>query len=155
MPSSAVITSDAELMWNVLPAVALPSHSKFLTARDRNGQPMLFGVGTDSILRVAQENPKDRLRQLVDLHKKLNLPADALVDGFDLYQANDDTIYLAITYHTKDEARLTAAKPFLPADVDFTDNTTILPYYRSLRLDDMKVKDLLLVRSMQQSTFSC
>ena len=79
----------------------------------------------------------------------------AVVDGFDLYQANDDTIYLAITYHTKDEARLTAAKPFLPADVDFTDNTTILPYYRSLRLDDMKVKDLLLVRSMQQSTFSC
>ncbi|EUC41746.1 hypothetical protein COCMIDRAFT_29524 [Bipolaris oryzae ATCC 44560] len=144
MPSSAVITSDAELMWNVLPAVALPSHSKFLTARDRNGQPMVFGVGTDSILRVAQESPKDRLRQLVDLHKKLNLPADALVDGFDLYQANDDTIYLAVTYHTKDEARLAAAQPFLPADVDFTDDTTTLPYYRSLRLDDMKVKDLLL-----------
>ncbi|KAL9624348.1 MAG: hypothetical protein Q9160_001310 [Pyrenula sp. 1 TL-2023] len=118
--SSASITSDAELMWNVLPAIALPSHSKFLTARDRNGQPMVFGIGSDSILRVAQESPKDRLRQLVNIQKFLSLPAEALIDGFDLYQSADDTIYLSVAYHTSSEARLLAAKPFKPEDIDFT-----------------------------------
>lgn len=143
--SSAVITSDNELMWNVLPAIALPSHSKFLTARDRNGKPMVIGIGTDSILRIAQEGLKDSLRKLVDIHPKLGLPSDALVDAFDLHQSTDDIIYLSVAYHTPTEARLLVVKPFSPQDVDFTDKNSTVPVYKSLRLDNMKVKDLLVV----------
>ncbi|EQB45598.1 hypothetical protein CGLO_15503 [Colletotrichum gloeosporioides Cg-14] len=144
MSSQAFITSDAELMWNVLPAVALPSQSKFLTARDRNGKPMLVGIGSDSVLRVGQENPHDGLRQLVDLGTKLGIPSDAVVDGFDLFQSSDDIIYLSVAYHTQTEANLLAARPFNPRDIDLTDEQASLQSYRSLRLDNTIAKDVLL-----------
>ena len=145
--ASASISSDAELMWNVLPAVALPSQSKFLTARDRNGNPMVFGIGTDSVLRVAQEDPQTRLRQLIDLHPKLGLPEGAKTNGFDMLQATDDSIYLSLTYASASEARLLALQPFSPKEVDFTSLQASLPTFRSTRLDQIFSKDVMLVSS--------
>ena len=143
----ASISSDAELMWNVLPAVAPPSQSKFLTARDRNGNPMVFGIGTDSVLRVAQEDSQTRLRQLIDLHPKLGLSEGAKTNGFDVLQVTDDSIYLSLTYATASEARLLALQPFSPKEVDFTSLQASLLTFRSTRLDQISSKDVMLVSS--------
>ncbi|KAK4167409.1 hypothetical protein QBC43DRAFT_285840 [Cladorrhinum sp. PSN259] len=153
MSDQFFISSDAELMWNVLPAIALPSQSKFLTARDRNGNPMVFGIGTDSILRVAQEDPATRHRKLVDLNPKLGLPDTSTTDGFDLFQAHNGDIYLSLAYHENNETRLMAVRAFNPSGVDFTDGTSELQRYRSIRLDSMQVKDLVLGTFVSSTDF--
>lgn len=152
--SSFNISSDAELMWNVLPAIALPSQSKFLTARDRNGNPMVFGIGTDSILRVAQENPQTRLRSLVDINIKLGLAPTTTTQGFDLFQTTDDKIFLCLSYTEENESRIMAVKPFHPEDVDFSDQSSSVSVFRTVRLDQMRIKDVTMVMSFTDSVES-
>lgn len=143
--SSATVTHDSELMWNLLPAVAIPSQSKFLTARDRNNNPMVFGIGTDQVLRVAQEDPTTHLRRLQDLHACLGIPTDAKIKGFDIYQSSANLVYISLAYSNTSESRLLAAKPFDPNDVDLVADGTKLPVYRTVRLDAMEPSDVTLV----------
>ena len=141
----ANIKSDSELMWNLLPAVAMPTHSKFLTARDRNGNPMVFGIGTDHVLRVAQENPQTRVRELIALNPKMGLAVDVPVLAFDLIQGPSDDIYMSFATDNAGQHELFAVPPFNPSQIDFTDETSSLKHVQSPRLDDMKIRDILLV----------
>ncbi|KAL8692992.1 MAG: hypothetical protein Q9218_002081 [Villophora microphyllina] len=142
--TGATVKSDAELMWNLLPAVAIPSHSKFLTARDRNGNPMVFGIGTDHVFRVAQENPQTRARELIDLNPKLGLAETVSITAFDMIQDANDEIFLSFATVNAGQHGLYAIQPFTPSQVDFTDKDSKLKSVQSQRLDDMKIKDVLL-----------
>lgn len=145
----ASITSDSELMWNVLPAVSLPAHSKFLAVRDRNNNPMVFGIGSDHEFHVAQEVPTTRLRQLVPLSECFGLPANTQTIDFDLKQGTDDKIYLSFAVNDSGQPRLFVVEPFHPGQTDFTNPSTRLKKLEASRLDNMEVHAVLLVCNSQ------
>ncbi|KAI1169625.1 hypothetical protein F4777DRAFT_201781 [Nemania sp. FL0916] len=87
------IHHDSEWMAQYVAAVAVPNSQRFVCVRDKNGNMMLFSLGTDSKLYVSCLD-ESGTRVLRDLGQLLNLPSSYAAHAFDVVQDAASKLYI-------------------------------------------------------------
>lgn len=124
----AEVSYNSRLVSMEIAGVApVPISSDFITVRDGRNRSMIFSIGTDNIFRVILDDP-DLTRCLVDLNTVLGLEDSEIVTAYDVRQALDSTIYLAIAIGRNNDpswSQLLILKPFKPSEVNFFSQETV------------------------------
>ncbi|KAF7870614.1 hypothetical protein EAF04_004358 [Stromatinia cepivora] len=112
----ASIATDSELMTNFIAAVPVPAGSHFDTVLDENRRPLVFCLNQEAvpklqIIRIGNNNAP----VVFDLGPCISLPAAAMVQTFEVQQANDLTLYLCVAYQqSATSSSLIVPLPFRP-----------------------------------------
>lgn len=122
---------DSEWMTQYIAAQAVPSSRNFAAVHDKNGQLMLFSLGTDSKLYVSSLDASGS-RVVLDLGDMLGFASTYTGHAFGIMQDRSTKLYLVVAIASDSASSKSSVyllRPFEPGDVDFSSaSTNLRPY---------------------------
>ncbi|KAI9930163.1 hypothetical protein MW887_011973 [Aspergillus wentii] len=118
------IQHDSELMTQYVAAVSVPNARRFVAVHDKNGQLMLFSLGTDSKLYVSSLDQSGN-RVVRDLGLMLGFASSYTGHAFDVVQDAESKLYVAVAIAGSNASRslLYLLRPFEPREVDLSSSS--------------------------------
>lgn len=140
----ATLTSDSEIMKQMIPAVPIPSSSHFQVVHDELHRPMIFSIGNDGIFYLIKAD-SDGKNQLVNLSEKFKLSRKTL--AFCISQDIDHTTYLIVAEEglAKQGSRIYVMEPTKPESFDWSGPTDLTPFLLRGQFERFLVQRLFLV----------
>lgn len=153
------IQHDSELMTQYVAAVSVPNSRHFVAVHDKNGQLMLFSLGTDSKLYVSSLD-KSGNRVVRDLGLMLGFASSYTGHAFDVVQDAASKLYVAVAIaHDSNASRslLYLLRPFEPREVDLSSSSVDLKSFvmAGSGEDNPRVFDIFMVSLVQCILYQC
>lgn len=116
------VNHDSELMVQHVAAVAVPNSSLFFTVADKQGNPVVFSLGTDEKFYVIQNDAHGQ-KQLNDLGILLRLDASYVGHALSISQGPEMNLFLVLAIQSMENegaSEIIVLKPFQLSEYDLS-----------------------------------
>nr|UMZ45315.1 hypothetical protein [Paramyrothecium sp.] len=142
---------DSELIEQVVTSTPLADTKEFYVAKDDNGLPLLFSIGTDGHIYLTHADNLGR-NQLSDLNARFKVVLGQKAEALAIYQSPDGSITVAFAHRIPGSASIVKiTKPMSPG-IFVSDKDDLTEYLLQGQEFDCQVHGLLVGTGFKQGT---